>query len=116
MDIVVEKLKSMKGWLKFLGILTIIGGALQVLTIVGILFAWLPIWMGVLLYQAGDRAEEYIRSKEEGTLGVFLGKLNTYFTIMGVIALVAIGLTVLFFIVALIVGISLPHSLPHYRF
>ena len=43
MDIVAEKLRSMKGWLKFLGILTIIAGALQVLTIVGIVFAWLPI-------------------------------------------------------------------------
>ncbi len=112
MDIVAEKLKSMKGWLKFLGILTIIAGALQVLTIIGIIFAWLPIWMGILLYQAGEKAEEYIKSKEEGTLGVFLGKLNTYFTIMGIVALVTIALTVLFFIVALIIGFSLPH----YRF
>ena len=68
--------------------------------------------MGILLYQAGEKAEEYIKSKEEGTLGIFLGKLNTYFTIMGVAALVTIGLTILFFIVALIIGISLPH----YRF
>ncbi len=46
-----------KGWLKFLGVLSIIGGVLSALTIVGILVAWLPIWMGVLLFQAGSQAD-----------------------------------------------------------
>jgi hypothetical protein len=43
-----------KGWLKFLGILSIIGGVFQALTIVGIIYAWIPIWSGVLLHQAGS--------------------------------------------------------------
>jgi len=116
MDAIAQKLSSMKGWLKFLGILSIIGGAFQALTIIGIIFAWLPIWMGVILYQAGDKAEQYINAKEEGILVEFMGKLNTYFTIMGVLALVGIGLAVLTIAIAIIAGISLPQYLPHTKF
>jgi hypothetical protein len=35
-----------RGWLKFLGVLSFIGGIFQALSIVGIVIAWLPIWMG----------------------------------------------------------------------
>ncbi|MFH2103570.1 MAG: DUF5362 family protein [Chloroflexota bacterium] len=38
-----------RGWLKFLGILSIIGGIFQVLTIAGIISGGLSIWMGSLL-------------------------------------------------------------------
>jgi hypothetical protein len=34
------------GWMKFLGVVSILEGALAVLTLWGILFAWLPIWPG----------------------------------------------------------------------
>ncbi|NIW79677.1 MAG: hypothetical protein GWN16_09545, partial [Calditrichae bacterium] len=47
---------TMSAWLKFLGIVSIISGAVVAITIVGIIIAWLPIWLGVLLFQAGDRA------------------------------------------------------------
>ncbi len=115
MEIIEAKLNSMKGWLKFLGILSIIGGALYVLTIVGILFAWLPIWLGVVLYQAGDRAEQYAKSKDEGTLGEFFAKLNTYFTVLGVVALISIAFTVLGLVLVFTAGISLPHYFSHYH-
>ncbi|MFO7651171.1 MAG: DUF5362 family protein, partial [bacterium] len=47
--------RGLAGWLKFFGIVTIIAGALNALSLVGILWAWLPIWLGVLLVQAGSR-------------------------------------------------------------
>jgi hypothetical protein len=50
-----QYLMNISGWLTFLGVLTIIYGALMVLTIWGIIIAWLPIWIGVLLLQAGGR-------------------------------------------------------------
>ena len=46
-----------RGWLKFLGVLSIISGVGTALSIVGIIFAWLPIWMGVLMFQAGSSIE-----------------------------------------------------------
>jgi len=43
---------KMTGWLKFVGIVTIVSGALAALSVIGIVFAWIPIWLGVLLMQA----------------------------------------------------------------
>lgn len=83
-----------KGWLKFLGVLSIIGGVLSALTIVGILVAWLPIWMGVLLFQAGSQADAMATTQDPNRLVVMLNKLRTYFVIQGVLALIAlIGVT-----------------------
>jgi len=79
-----------KGWLKFLGVLSIIGGVLSALTIVGILVAWLPIWMGVLLFQAGSQADDLVITKDPGKLVIMMNKLRLYFVINGVLALIAI--------------------------
>lgn len=80
-----------RGWLKFLGVLSIITGVGQALTLVGILWAWLPIWMGVLMYQAGSSLEmaglgdrfAFMRS---------LSSLKTYFVLQGVLSLIGIVL------------------------
>lgn len=79
-----------KGWLKFLGVLSIIGGVLSALTIVGILVAWLPIWMGVLLFQAGSQADNLLLTKDPGRLVAMMNKLRVYFVIQGILALIAI--------------------------
>lgn len=51
--LVVEQMSFVAGqskrWLKFLGVLSIIGGVLSALTIVGIFVASLPIWIGAKL-------------------------------------------------------------------
>ena len=51
-------LYNCRGWMKFLGVMSIISGVIQVITIIGILFAWLPIWTGILLFQAASAAEQ----------------------------------------------------------
>ena len=33
-----------RGWMKLIGVMSIIGGVLAAFTIVGILICWLPIW------------------------------------------------------------------------
>lgn len=86
-------LYSAKGWMKFLGVLAILYGVLTALSIVGLLIAWLPIWMGVLLYQAAEAAEGAVHANDAASLTRALSKLRTYFVIMGVLAL--IGLVVM---------------------
>ena len=83
-----------KGWLKFLGILSIIGGVGQALTIVGILFAWLPIWMGVLMFQAGSNIESAAQFGDKFSFLRSLGSLKTYFVLQGVLSLIAIIISV----------------------
>ena len=79
-----------RGWLKLLGVLSIVYGILAMLTIVGIIFAWLPIWLGVLLYQAAGLADSAYISGDEKALTAALGKLKTYITISGVLALLGL--------------------------
>ncbi|GAB4338353.1 MAG: hypothetical protein Kow0037_22270 [Calditrichia bacterium] len=81
---------NMKGWLKFLGILNIVMGAFQALSIVGIIIAWVPIWMGVLLLQAGNKASQAKMLNNRRQLILMMDKLRLYFIIQGVIFLVMI--------------------------
>lgn len=99
-----------KGWLKFLGVLSIIAGVGQALSIVGILFAWLPIWMGVLMFQAGSNIESAAQFGDKFAFLRSMGSLKTYFVLQGVLSLIGILISVsmlcIMFILPL-VGITL---------
>lgn len=99
-------LYAAKGWMKFLGILSIIYGALMVLSLWGIILCWLPIWMGILLLQAAGQIEPAYLNSEETALTDANNKLKTFFTVYGVLALIGIVVTVIGFIVFLSVGMS----------
>ena len=88
-------LASGKGWMKFLGIIFIIDGVFTAITIVGILIAWLPIWIGVLLLQAGSAIERAHVGGDEAAFRMALNKLRTYFVILGVMMLIGLILMVL---------------------
>ena len=92
-------LYNCKGWMKLLGVMSIISGALQVLTIFGIIIAWLPIWMGVLLFQSANAITEAYEGDSQAAMTRSLLKLKTYFIIMGVLTLIGIifAVLVLFF-------------------
>ena len=79
-----------KGWMKLVGVMSIIGGALQVLTIIGILIAWLPIWTGILLIQAAGAIEQAYLGENQAAMTRSLSKLKTYFIIMGVLTLIGL--------------------------
>jgi hypothetical protein len=84
-----------RGWLKFLGILSIIGGVGQALSIVGILIAWLPIWMGILMFQAGSSIDSAGRFGDKYALLRSLGSLKSYFVLQGVLTLIVIVLALM---------------------
>ncbi len=83
-------LYAARGWMKLIGVLMIIYGAIMVLTIVGILFCWLPIWIGILLLRAASSAEMAQLSGDKFQLVEALSKLKTYFTIYGILALIGL--------------------------
>ncbi len=95
---------SSKGWIKFLGILMIIYGVIAAMTIVGIIFAWLPIWLGVLLNQTANRIEQAHLAGDSVAMIRAQNSLSTYFTIYGVLALIGIVLGVIFIAVAISTG------------
>jgi hypothetical protein len=79
-----------RGWLKFLGVLSIISGVGSALSIVGIIFAWLPIWMGVLMFQAGSSIEPAGQFGDKFAFLRSMGSLKTYFILQGVLTLLGI--------------------------
>ena len=85
-----EPLYRCKGWMKLAAVVMIAGGALYCLTIIGIIVAWLPIWMGVLLWQAASAVEDAHLSGREDAMLHSMGKLKTYFIITGVSTLIGI--------------------------
>lgn len=89
-----------KGWFKFLGVLMIIYGIILAISIVGILVAWLPIWMGVLLFQAGSRAEGAVVFNDARHLVGMFDKLRVFFVIQGVLAIIGLAGLVIGFIAA----------------
>ena len=96
-----------RGWMKFIGILMIIIGVLYALTLVGIIIAWLPIWMGVVLYQAGSSTEQAYFSGDKFSLIKSLSQLKLYFTIMGIMTLIGIVFSVIAVIALLAGGFAL---------
>ncbi len=96
---------SSKGWIKFLGILMIIYGVFAALTIVGIIIAWLPIWLGVLLNQTANRIEQAQASGDVLAMVRSQNSLSTYFTVYGVLALIGIIGSIIAIIVVIASGV-----------
>jgi hypothetical protein len=94
--------KGMAGWMKFMGIMSIIGGCLQALSIFGLVIAWLPIWMGVVLTKAGAKAGEYADKGDFASLESLTGQLKTYFTISGILIIVSLALSIVAVVTVLV--------------
>ncbi len=89
--------KDMNGWVKFLGITAIIAGGLYAISIVGLIIAWLPIWMGFILLKVANGSREAADGKAE-SLGDMLDSLKTYFILCGVLAIISIVFSIIWMI------------------
>ena len=101
---------SGKGWIKFLGILMIIYGAFMALTLVGIIIAWLPIWLGVLLNQTANKIEQAQISGDIAAMVRSQNSLSTFFTIYGILALIGIIGAIIAIVVVVSTGVM--YNLP----
>jgi hypothetical protein len=90
-----------KGWMKFLGVLMIIYAILMtVMTLgIGLIIAWLPFWIGLLLFKAAGSVELAATSGSKQALIETMTRLKTYFTIYGILALIGIVVAVIAMIV-----------------
>lgn len=95
-----------RGWMKFVGVLLIITGVFYALSIVGIIIAWLPIWMGIILFQAGSSSEQAFFSGDKFSLLKSLNQIKLFFTIMGIMSLIGILLSVIAVIMFIVGGLA----------
>ncbi len=90
--------QDMNGWIKFLGIAAIIIGVLYALSIVGIIIAWMPIWIGVILLKVANSTREVAGGKVE-SLGEMMGSLKTFFLVSGVATIISIVFSIIWLMV-----------------
>lgn len=101
---ILQPLINNKAWLKLLGIIAIIQGILTALTIFGIIFCWIPIWLGILLLKSASEFEKYEYSDDEEAAASALENLALLFKIVGILAIVGIVLTVFSILLAVALG------------
>jgi len=91
-------------WMKITAVMMIIQGALTCLTIIGILFAWVPILMGVILWQAANAGMEAHQKLNAAALIRSLDKLKVYFIINGILSIIGFA-GMLIFIAVILIGL-----------
>jgi hypothetical protein len=101
-----NSLSRASGWMKFLGIVMIIYGVMMALTIVGIIIAWLPIWLGIIVYQAAKNSKTATLTGDKFMLMKSLQNINNYFTISGILLIISILLSVLFVVIVVLTGFA----------
>jgi hypothetical protein len=106
-----------KGWIKFLAIVQIVFMSIYVLVSLGmgLIFAWLPIWLSVLLLQSAGAIERAEQQGDAEALKLALGKLKLYFMIQAIAMIVGFCLAIVGVILAIAFGFSMQHfmHLPH---
>lgn len=99
---VMRPLADAAGWMKLIGTLAIIYGVLLALTIIGLIVAWLPIWMGVLLNRAADQARDATAAGDEAHAIKATSSLQTIFKVQGIIVAVLLTLWAIGILIAII--------------
>jgi hypothetical protein len=82
-------------WMKLLGVLLIIYGIFLIISVVGILICWLPIWLGVILFRAAGDAEVAHAGTPTQLLG-YVRRINRFFLIEGILALIGLVIGLIF--------------------
>ncbi len=100
-----EPLYSSKGWLKFFGIMNILYGIFAAVSLVGIIFAWIPIWLGVLVNSAANNVEKAYLVGDRQALLETQKKLRTYFVINAVLLLLGLVVFATFVVIVLTTGL-----------
>jgi hypothetical protein len=103
---VIEPLARSTIWMRVLAVFTIIYGVMTCLSIIGLLWGWIPIWAGVNLFGAAgavDRAEQYDNAT---ALHEASEKLKRFFTLAGVLGVIMVVFMLLYLVFIFAYGIS----------
>ncbi len=84
-----EPLYKSRKWMKFAGVFSVINGIFLVFTIWGIIIAWIPIWMGIILYSASNHLQTATETNNQNELQISFAKLGKYFKLYVISTLLA---------------------------
>ncbi len=104
-----QPLHDAAGWMIFIGWFNLIFGILYALTIIGLLFAWIPIWIGICLKNAGESLKAGYPANDPRQLFRASSNLATTFKIVGVMCIIYLVLIVLYicaFLLMMVIAIG----------
>ncbi|MFN2216891.1 MAG: DUF5362 family protein [Anaerolineales bacterium] len=99
-----------RGWMKFVGIMMILGGIPSAIGLVGII----PIWQGVLLLQAASSIETAANTGQRYAFDSAMNNIKTFFVINGVLILVGIAIGLAIACLYLVLGAAFFSQLQNY--
>lgn len=106
-----DSFRKLASWAGFIGVMTIIGGILQLITIIGIIPGIIMIIMGGRLMAAKASAKAIAAFNGEmpaGQLNKMVADLHSYFKINGILIIIALAASILFMVGGIIGMFSFP--------
>jgi hypothetical protein len=94
-----ENVPKMAKYMKFIGILEIIGGAIYCLTIIGALIGVPVIYMGIRMREAAEGFKKYLSSDSKQDLNYAIDRQTRFFFIQFVLAIIALAFLGIYLIV-----------------
>jgi hypothetical protein len=71
---------------------------------VGLILAWIPLWLGILLWTSANRASAALASGSERDLQECLDRLRFYFKLNGILIIIAFAVVVVLSFFSLVAG------------
>jgi Family of unknown function (DUF5362) len=90
---------KMAQYMKFMGILQIIGGAVYCITIIGALIGVPVIYMGIRLREAAEGFKKYIASDSKQDLSYAIDRQTRSYFIQFILAIVSLALLVIYIVI-----------------
>ena len=105
-------ISSRTGWIRFLGIFLIVYGVLIALSIIGIVIAWIPIWLGLLLTRTADASNSLMISNDSDYASELLENLGKFFKISGIVTVVTLVLSLVSLLIWIPIAVAFVASGP----
>jgi len=96
---------SLSGWMKFIGIYTIVIGAITCIGIITTAIGVPLILAGIALTKGAKSIKSYKEYNSPYTLNDLFTSLNKYFKIQGILALVGIVLSIIYIVFILFISV-----------
>lgn len=101
----IRPLYEVRGWLKFLGIVNIIGGVLQCITIVGAVVGWVPLVIGIYLNDAASKLEDIYHGRGPYTPADVMNSVALVIKVLGILTLIGLVIPCALLALLLFIGI-----------
>ena len=91
-------LYRVRRWLMFVGIMLFMQAFFLAISVVGLIVAWLPVWLAVLCFQIARSVNDAYSNQDELALTRANSKIGTAIFLLGVVLLISLILGILAFL------------------